>query len=114
MLEQDPNGIAQNQPGAKLDLGKEEVSLVLEGFARALLEVSKVATFGANKYTRNGWESVPDGVYRYRNAAGRHNFKRIIEGDYDRDSNLYHEAHEIWNKLAAFELKLREKDEATV
>lgn len=123
MAELDPNGIAQNQPGAKLDLGKEEVSLVLEGFARALLEVSKVATFGANKYTRNGWESVPDGIYRYRNAAGRHNFKRIIEGDYDRDSSLYHEAHEIWNKLAAFELKLRlaaetislrEKDEATL
>ena len=112
-LEADPNGIAQNQPGAKLDLGKEEVSLVLEGFARALLEVSKVATFGANKYTRNGWMEVPDGEYRYKNAAGRHNLKRIIEGDFDKDSGLYHEAHEVWNMLAAFELKLRRLNEHT-
>ena len=113
MAEKDPNGIAQNQPGAKLDLGKEEVSLVLEGFARALLEVSKVATFGANKYTRNGWMEVPDGEYRYKNAAGRHNLKRIIEGDFDKDSGLYHEAHEVWNMLAAFELKLRRLNEHT-
>lgn len=106
-MQLDPNGIDQHQPGAKLDLGKNEVSLIMEGFARALLEVAKVATYGANKYTRNGWETVPDGVYRYSNAAHRHYFGRIIDGDLDPESQLFHEAHEIWNKLAAFELKLR-------
>ena len=108
--ESDPNGISAKAPGSKLDQGKTEMSLVFEGFARALLEVGKVATFGANKYTRGGWQEVPDGVYRYKNAAGRHYAYRQIEGELDKDSGLYHEAHELWNHLASFELKLRAKD----
>ena len=108
--ESDPLGIPQNAPGAKLDAGKEEMSLVFEGFANALLEIGKVATFGASKYTRNGWESVPDGIYRYKNAAGRHLVKRKKEGPLDKDSGLLHEAHELWNHLASFELKLREQN----
>lgn len=108
--ESDPLGIPQNTPGAKLDAGKVEMSLVFEGFANALLEVGKVATFGANKYTRNGWESVPDGIYRYKNAAGRHLVYRKKEGPLDKDSGLLHEAHELWNHLASFELKLREQN----
>lgn len=108
--EKDPLGIPPNAPGAKLDAGKEEMSLVFEGFANALLEIGKVATFGANKYTRNGWESVPDGIYRYKNAAGRHLVKRKKEGPLDKDSGLLHEAHELWNHLASFELKLREQN----
>lgn len=107
MAEKDPLGFEQHQSGAKLDSGKLEVSLVFEGFPRALLEVAKVATFGANKYTRNGWMEVPDGEYRYKNAEGRHKLFRMIEGDYDSDSGFLHEAHELWNKMAALELKLR-------
>ena len=108
--EKDPLGIPKNSPGAKLDAGKVEMSLVFEGFANALLEVGTVATFGANKYTRNGWQSVPDGIYRYKNAAGRHYVYRQKEGPQDKDSGLLHEAHELWNHLASFELKLRERN----
>lgn len=107
MAEKDPHGIDQHAPGAKLDLGKNEMSLVFEGFPRALLQVGLVATYGANKYTRNGWEEVPDGEYRYKNAEGRHKLMRLVEGDFDSESHLMHEAHELWNKMAAFELKLR-------
>ena len=108
--EKDPLGIPKNSPGSKLDAGKVEMSLVFEGFANALLEVGKVATFGANKYTRNGWQSVPDGIYRYKNAAGRHYVYRQKEGPQDKDSGLLHEAHELWNHFASFELKLRERN----
>ena len=114
MAEKDPNGIGQHEPGAKLDLGKLEVSLVFEGFPRALLEVARVATYGANKYTRNGWKEVPDGEYRYKNAEGRHKLNRMLEGEYDPESGLLHEAHELWNKMAAFELKLKRLQEEEV
>ena len=47
------------EAGIKHDHGKPRASLVVHGFARALLEVSAVATFGAEKYSANGWVSVP-------------------------------------------------------
>ena len=50
-----PDDPAQHEPGAKLDSGKIRPSLVLGGFARALAEVSAVGTFGAEKYSDNGW-----------------------------------------------------------
>lgn len=58
--------------GIKLDQGKPRASLVVHGFARALLSVSEVATFGAEKYTANGWVSVPNGLERYTDAMYRH------------------------------------------
>jgi hypothetical protein len=108
--EVDPNGISAKAHGSKLDAGKTEMSLIFEGFPRALLEVGKVATFGASKYTRGGWQGVADGIYRYKNAAGRHYMYRLLEGDLDKDSGLLHEAHELWNHLASFELKLRGRE----
>ena len=58
--------------GIKHDQGKPRASLVVHGFARALLEVSAVATFGAEKYSANGWVSVPNGCERYTDAMYRH------------------------------------------
>jgi hypothetical protein len=51
MTETDPNGLDPHEPGAKLDAGKIRPQLVLGGFSRALEEVVKVGTYGANKYT---------------------------------------------------------------
>ena len=70
--ESDPHGKAPNTPGAKLDAGKNRLGLVLNGFALALTEVGKVGTYGATKYTADGWKSVPDGVDRYTDAMYRH------------------------------------------
>lgn len=106
-LEADPNGLHQHQPGAKLDHGKPDASL-LRDFARALLAVAEVGTFGATKYTRGGWQEVADGYNRYSAAGMRHFLKAGFE-DYDADSGLLHEAHEAWNALAKLELKLRER-----
>ncbi len=63
--ETDPNGRDPHQSGAKLDAGKNRLSLVMHGFPRALQAVGHVATYGAEKYTPNGWRDVPNGIERY-------------------------------------------------
>jgi hypothetical protein len=107
--ERDPNGTSPHAPGAKLDAGKVRVGLVFRGFARALLKVCEVGTFGARKYTEDGWLSVPQGIDRYDDAKGRHLLKGYIE-PVDPDSQIEHLAHEAWNCLARLELVLRERE----
>lgn len=106
--ETDPTGRNQHEPGAKLDAGKPRVSLVLNGFPNALLAVSEVATYGANKYTDNGWVSVPNGKQRYADAGYRHNLLAATGEERDVESGLLHKAHAAWNALAELELMLRE------
>lgn len=110
-LESDPNGIHQNAPGAKLDAGKVDVGLLFESFPNALFGVAQVATFGANKYTRNGWKEVPKGIQRYAAAEGRHKLYRWMGESHDKDSKLPHQFHEVWNSLAQLELFLTQKGE---
>ena len=100
----------QHEPGAKLDQDKPDVNLVLGNFARALMEVSKVGTAGAKKYSRNGWLEVPDGKNRYNSACERHYLKEQMGEEIDPDFGLLHAAHRAWNALAYLELILREED----
>jgi Domain of unknown function (DUF5664) len=103
----DPFGIDQHEPGAKLDEGKSRVGLVIGGFATALEEVAIVGTYGANKYTDSGWETVPNGNTRYLDAMYRHLLEYHQGFDFDEESHLYHLSHAAWNLLAVLELKLR-------
>ncbi len=103
----DPNGIDQHAAGSKLDAGKIQAA-VLADFSRALTAVAEVGTFGANKYTRGGWQSVPNGLERYTDALWRHLLKEQID-TIDPDSELTHAAHMAWNALARLELILREE-----
>jgi hypothetical protein len=79
---QDPNGKGQHEPGAKMDSGKVKAGM-LGDFSLALMEVAKVCTYGAKKYTRHGWEEVPNGVERYHDAKWRHKlackYNRFVE-----------------------------------
>ena len=106
-VEIDPNGIDQHSPGAKVDFGKVRMILVLDGFKRALTEVGKVGTFGAKKYSDNGWMEVENGINRYRDAMYRHLFATDF---YDNDSGLPHMAHAAWNMLALLELMKRREE----
>lgn len=106
-LELDPNGTPANEPGAKLDAGKNRLGLVLGGFSRALQEVGKVGTFGANKYTDNGWMAVPGGVDRYTDAMFRHLLTESEGVTVDEQTGLLHAAHTAWNALARLDLLLR-------
>lgn len=99
----------QHEPGAKLDAGKNRLSLILVDFARALQEVGKVATFGANKYTDHGWIAVKNGEQRYTDAMLRHLFKEAEGEMNDPESGLLHAAHTAWNALARLEFELRDE-----
>jgi hypothetical protein len=111
MVEVDPNGKNPHESGAKLDAGKNRLGLVLMEFSRSLQEVGKVGTFGANKYTDNGWIEVPNGVSRYTDAMFRHLLKYGEGEDVDPDTGLSHLAHAAWNVLATLDLEMRAKNE---
>lgn len=106
--ESDPTGKSAHEPGAKLDAGKIRPAMVLGGFSRALTEVTKVGTYGAKKYTDNGWVDVPDGVARYSEAMLRHWLAEAGGERIDSGFELLHAAHVAWNALARLELMLRE------
>lgn len=110
--ESDPNGLNAHTPGAKLDAGKLRPALVLGGFARALTEVCKVGTYGATKYTDNGWMEVLNGVTRYDDAKLRHWLAEKSGVECDADTKLLHASHEAWNALARLDLLLRQRESA--
>lgn len=101
--EHDPTGRNPNSAGAKLDAGKPLAGLVLGGFASALQEVIKVGTEGANKYTPNGWMSVPNAKERYTNAMLRHWLEEESGELFDNGPGgigTFHAAQVAWNALA--------------
>lgn len=107
-IEQDPNGLDQHEPGAKLDAGKPRVALMEEGFANALLKLADLTTRGAELYSPMGWAQVEDGIQRYANAAGRHRLARLSGEERDTKTGQLHLVCEAWNVLAQLELTLRE------
>ena len=96
-----------NGLGYKDDSGKPRMSLVFHGFAAALFEVARVGTFGARKYTDDGWCHVENGHERYTDALYRHLLYEAQGKQVDPDSDLLHSAHAAWNALARLELQLR-------
>lgn len=103
--EKDPNGIDAHTSGAKLDAGKTRPWLMYSGFAKALGEVAKVTTKGAEKYTPNGWKDVANGPERYMEAFGRH-MQDLGQGEtVDADTGCLHKAQMVWNLLASMELE---------
>lgn len=108
--ETDPDGKNANEAGAKLDAGKNRLSLVLFGFARALNAVGEVGTYGANKHTDNSWVEVPNGEQRYSDAVLRHLLKEASGEMRDKDTELLHAAHTAWNALARLDLMLRKAE----
>jgi len=105
--EADPNGIDPHTPGAKLDAGKLRAGLCVNGFSRALAAVAGITTYGATKYTPNGWRAVPDGLERYTDALYRHLLASATEA-VDPESGHLHLAHAAWNALAVLELTLQQ------
>lgn len=112
LTETTPDGLGQHEAGAKVDAGKERAHLVLGSFSRALMAVSEVGTFGANKYTDNGWLQVSNAHERYCDAMLRHYLKDQHGEETDPDSGLLHAAHLAWNALATLELILREEQDS--
>jgi hypothetical protein len=119
--EMDPNGLAANQPGAKLDAGKSPVYRgVIAYFPRAIKAIGQLSSDGAENYSWDGWRRVDNGVARYSDAMGRHIVDEAIEGPWDlkalnRPKHPYHALHKTavaWNALAALELYLEAQEKA--
>ena len=90
--------------GVKFDSGKTELSLLLQGCANAIEKVAEVLTFGAKKYTRNGWQTVDDAERRYTDALYRH-MNAIHRGEkLDPESGLSHRSHVACNAMFLLEL----------
>ena len=105
-IETDPTGRDVHDIGAKMDAGKTCAGALAE-FRHALLAVAEVSTHGIEKYRRDSWQEVPDGITRYKDAMWRH---LLQEGD-DVDSGISHKAHACWNMLAELELTIREAEQ---
>ena len=93
------------EEGMKFDNEKPQTDLLLD-FSRALIEVAKLATFGAKKYAPHNWQFVENGEVRYTAALLRHLFEGQVK-DIDEDTGLSHDIAVAWNALARLELKLR-------
>ena len=93
----------------KFDQGKPKAGLMLEGFSNALLEVSKVSTFGADVHGENTWQRVE--FERYKNSFARHLLAWYGGERVDEDSKLSTLAHVAWNVLALLEMEIKKKDD---
>ena len=103
--EVDPFGKDAREPGSKLDAGKVKAG-VLHDFSGALFQIAQVGTYGAEKYSRGGWQHVPDAETRYFDAFWRHVLASRHE-ERDKDTGLKHLAHAAWNILAVLEISHR-------
>lgn len=108
----------QHAPGAKLDTGKVDLSLLLL-FARSLRELARVGDYGQAKYSRGGFLEVPNGPQRYTAAMLRHLFAEAEGQKFDDDpmleeygyeGQIRHAAQVAWNALARLELELRQEE----
>lgn len=98
--------------GMKYDGNKQIANVLFEDFPNALSAVVDIATFGAKKYKRNSWKTVPDAVIRYSDALVRHQLAMGKGERLDAESNLPHLAHFAWNALAILELSLTGKNDS--
>lgn len=95
----------------KDDAHKSRPSLVIGGFSKALQEISKLATFGAAKYSDGGWLTVPFGQQRYLDAMLRHQLSEFDGNKLDSETGMHQATHIAWNALARLELILREEND---
>ena len=110
IVEKTPDGVDQHSPGAKVDVGKNQLGTVLGGFASALWGVGLIGTFGIEKYSINSWQDVQDGKRRYKDAFYRHLLKIEMGELTDPDSGELHSLHMAWNVLAYIEFEKKEKE----
>lgn len=89
------------EAGIKADAEKPRYDLMPW---QALDAVAAVLTFGARKYTDNGWRTVPGGRARYFAAGVRHCVAFARGQRMDPESGLPTLAHAICSFMFVFEL----------
>jgi hypothetical protein len=94
--------------GIKYDGEKPEMYLVPP---LALLEVGKVLTYGAKKYSPDNWRKLDNLQERYTSAAMRHLLAHMSGEACDDETELSHLAHAICCLLFKLEDQLIEESE---
>ena len=92
--------------GIKYDSAKPKMNLLPP---KAILEVAKVLTFGAEKYDAENWRKLDDLQNRYTAGALRHIFAHMDGEELDPETNLSHLAHALCCLLFKLEIKLEER-----
>ena len=95
--------------GQKHDAEKPRMDLLP---FEALEAVAEVLTYGARKYSDNGWQTVEGKERRYLAALLRHLAARERGEAWDRESGLLHAAHMATNALFIlwFEIQREKKN----
>jgi Domain of unknown function (DUF5664) len=88
-------------PGIRENGGKPPVNLIM---SKALLEVAKVAEFGAKKYSPHNYRKGMKWSF-FIDAMCRHTIKYCVGERIDEESKLSHLAHIAWNALAILEFE---------
>ena len=92
--------------GIKYDSAKPKMNLLPP---KAILEVAKVLTFGAEKYDAENWRKLDDLQNRYTAGALRHIFAHMDGEELDSETNLSHLAHAMCCLLFKLEIELEER-----
>ena len=91
--------------GIKYDSVKPRMNLLPP---KAIVEVSKVLTFGAEKYDAENWRKLDDLQNRYTAGALRHIFAHMDGEKDDPESNISHLAHALCCLLFKLEIELED------
>ena len=98
----------QQGVGLKFDGGKTRWSLLPFD---AIEEQAKVMGFGAEKYEANSWQTVPNGIERYTDAAFRH-LVSYNQGDFiDEESGFSHLSHALCCISFVLHLEMEKRNE---
>jgi hypothetical protein len=94
--------------GVKYDIDKPKFSLMKHD---ALLEMVKVLTFGAQKYSPDNWRKLDDARTRYFDAANRHMWQWFSNERYDSESGYHHLAHAMASLMFIMQMDLEDADD---
>ena len=75
---------------------------------KAIVEVAKVLTFGAEKYDAENWRKLDDLQNRYTAGALRHIFAHMDGEKLDPETGLSHMAHALCCLLFKLEIELED------
>ena len=91
--------------GIKYDGEKPKMNLLPP---KAIVEVAKVLTFGAEKYGAENWKELEDLQNRYTAGALRHIFAHMDGEKLDSETGLSHMAHALCCLLFKLEIELED------
>lgn len=92
--------------GKKFDSAKPKMYLLPP---KAIVEVSKVLTFGAEKYDEENWRKLDNLQNRYTGGALRHLFAHLDGELKDPETGYSHLAHAMCCLLFKLEIELEEE-----